>query len=128
MNNTKWREVFKLLARYNIYFKIRWINSPWIDPSNGSLSEVSYNSYPLMLNYIAEDHIQDGGFNGGPFYYEEIEFLQVQKILRQDEYYFTKYQDIANDFFTLVSELKKIGQLPLEINNAYLVINAYKSL
>jgi hypothetical protein len=106
MNDTKWREVWELVAslRLRIHFAYA-IDHAW----NRSNSEKLHGPFPHT--WVEERGIRDPGI-GGPFRYEEILWIRVPRIPR-------------NDTETFCRRLDTLGQLPIRVEPDFVEIRGY---
>lgn len=77
-------------------------------------------------NLLENEFIQDGGFGGGPCHYKEIFAIRTP---RKESYRNPKTGAVSVSEKTsrkLLGELDKIGQLPIEVNDEYIIIHGYK--
>jgi hypothetical protein len=108
MNNTKWREVFQLLANLEIKFAFRL-------QSNGPFAK-DYHLYTARPKDIGTTGITDPGF-GGPFSYKDIAELLIPKTyividrLRESS---QQKRVITQPMETLELKLAGLGKLPLQ--------------
>jgi hypothetical protein len=112
MNNTKWREVLKIIAVNNVHFKIAAHK-----PSDWDLS----CSWTLDEKLIGEDHLLDPGL-GGPMKYKEIKLIRIHKTLTLTERY--RFKNEIQDIGFLEIEFRKLGQLPINNDGEILEIRS----
>lgn len=103
MNDTKWREVWSLIARHSLRVAMSYADSG--DWNSASLWG------PFSADYVQERGIRDPGI-GGPFLYKQILSIRIPK-LNQD----------TSEFMADVVEL---GELPITESVAQIEIVGYK--
>jgi hypothetical protein len=115
MNDTKWREVFGVLADLRCRFFIEFVGEPTRDEPARTLSG------PIRHHDICERWIGAAPIAGGPCEYRYIQSVTVPKSLpvlgnRRGE---------TQDLDELHRRLSELGQLPLQITRDELKLVAY---
>lgn len=99
MNNTKWREVWTIIAARSLRVQIRFAHDErW----NSANAEALFG--PFCADIVAQDHIRDPGI-GGPFYYREIQTLRI-----------------LDSSPETIRQLRALGQLPTALGNGFIDI------
>ena len=109
--DSAWQQLFAVVSRLGAYVRIRWIDSPWVDPFDGTLTESTGNDAPIEIEYVGATGIADGGFVGGPFPYSHIAVLDIPERLTQGAFWYTQREELVNDMAALRSQLQEIAGL-----------------
>jgi hypothetical protein len=120
MNNTKWREVFRLLGKNDLQFAVGWVNDP------------DYTTEPcfrITEGLVEERGVRDPGIGGGgPFLFKELEYVRVPAVYRvpkmmRGEVY--GYQEIRQDIKAFLAQLGQLGDVPLVVSEDDVKITGY---
>ncbi len=103
MNNTKWREVWSLIARYSLRVKMSYADSQqWNSDSIWG---------PFSDDYVQERGIRDPGI-GGPFLYKQILSIRILKL--------------NQDTSAFIADAGELGELPMTETVEQIEIVAYQ--
>ena len=106
MNDTKWREVWTLIAASNQRLRMKYADS---DVWNSDNADRLHGPFPA--DYVLERGIRDPGI-GGPFTYAEIYSLEIPK---------------SNPGFDMFCKaLGDLGVLPITEHDTYIEILGYR--
>ncbi|MCL2309254.1 MAG: hypothetical protein FWC42_03115 [Proteobacteria bacterium] len=114
MNNTKWREVFRIIARHKIGFQIAWVHGEEPLPTIHGLHNEEL---------IDRTGLRDPGI-GGPCFYWEILWLRFPYTLQYDNsrgHIRIETQEIA----PFLRELRSLGELPINESSQFVELLAY---
>ena len=103
MNNTKWREVWSLIARHSLRVAMSYADSG--DWNSDSLWR------PFSADYVQERGIRDPGI-GGPFLYKQILSIRIPKL--------------NQDTSAFIVDVAKLGELPMTETADQIEIVAYQ--
>jgi len=104
MNNTKWREVWSLIAKLSLRLSMKYADDPnW--QSNALWG-------PFRLDDVQENGIRDPGV-GGPFLFKQILSIRIPKTFQ-------------NDTEAFAAAIGKLGDLPVSETDEYIEILAYR--
>jgi hypothetical protein len=106
MNDTKWREVWELLAS----LKLR-IHFAYARGHSWNLSNSKTLQGPFPAAWVEERGVRDPGI-GGPFRYEEILWIRVPRIA-------------GNDVDAFCARLDALGRLPLRVEPDFVEVRGY---
>jgi len=102
LNNTKWREVWTIVAAEKLRVQISFVSD---DHWNSANAASVFG--PFSLHLVEQDHIRDPGI-GGPFFYREIRSLRI--LGTSDE---------------IILRLRSLGQLPLSVGSNFVELEGY---
>jgi hypothetical protein len=118
MNNTKWREVFTVILRYNLHFSIKFKNDNKNFNSRGN----------QIKNLINLTGIDDPGI-GGPFKYVAIDELFIPykfQVIDMNREFNQRSQLIDNLSIKSLAEITSLGKLPILQTETGIAIKAIK--
>ena len=115
MNNTKWREVFRLIAETGVEIKITTV---WGDNASALQKIVSPE--------LHEDYVGDGCIIGGPLFYKEIRELRVSRFEKLRDPNTGEFLKDDSKSEILIHSLEKLGRLPISKDNDEIILVAYK--
>ncbi len=114
MNNTKWREVLDVVGKLHMPVQFAFVGE-----------EKFMNTCFFPEDGCTKVATKDCCLHG-PFYLREIYAIRCPiNEIKQDSETGSKYKGQRRSQCFL-SELKKIGQLPLEKNDEYIIIRGYQ--
>lgn len=106
MNNTKWREVWTVLAELRLRIHFAYADqTSWNDDNSGKLQG------PFPVDYVQERGIGDPGI-GGPFFYKQILWIRVPRIY-------------GNDVGAFCQRVEALGRLPISVGDDFVEIRGY---
>lgn len=111
MNDTKWREVFLLIARRNLTFQIAWV---------GDLVWPTDSYHKVQENLIENNGLRDPGI-GGPCVYRDILWIRLPKTVK-----WGNGNWFAQDLVPFATDLTTLGTMPLQSNEDGIEIRGYQ--
>ncbi|HUE70580.1 MAG TPA: DUF6678 family protein [Pirellulaceae bacterium] len=110
MNNTKWREVFSAAARHRAPFRAAFVRG-----TEGGTDSI----HSVRASWVGESGLKDPGI-GGPCSYREILWIRFPTSIP------TRMGPIVQSLDSLISDLEKLGELPLTKTDSYVEIRGYQ--
>jgi hypothetical protein len=126
MNNTKWREVFTILAEQGLWCATAWIDEVRQEPEDPSWPNWNREQHhPVCLDWIRKDHIADPGI-GGPFEYDELLWIRVGQYRQYPNH--KKLPAFFQDLDRFAAALECLGKIPADRTAEYIQIIGYQLL
>lgn len=119
MNDTKWREVFTILVKQEIWFQLELI-----DWQAGKLSDLQRQYHPTVFLENPNGFV-DGVVSSGSFFWE---IRRVRCPGTIPGRLVLSSRDHVQDLKTLVASLEYLGKLPLKVADDYLEIRGYSEI
>lgn len=114
MNDTKWREVFSVIAARGIWFQVQLIDPQW---TSGIIA-------PSRVSGVVTSEDWVDGLVGGGFYLRELLWMRCPAVVPGE-----LVKSVAprkQDLVGLCETLQTLGKLPIVQEEAYLEIRGYE--
>ena len=114
MNNTKWREVLRLVGRLGIEFEVAYIWQERFQPA-----------LPPSEDQLKESYISDPGLAGGPAEYGEIFSIRIPREVLSRNTRTGEVLQSTEKSSLFLAEAAKLGLLPLEVGKDFIYVHGY---
>ena len=122
MNNTKWREVFEVLADRECVFAVDWIYGQSYDAFGTVVDSLRWVNQPIERALVDQAGLRDPGI-GGPFDYLCIYSLSVPG--KVPSHVACRHDLRIQNIDLLESRMAELGQLPVVVEQELWKLTAY---